>query len=801
MNSRIKQLRESVLVNDYPLCVEKANLVIESFRRTEGQPRILAIARAFDHFLKNMTIFIEENELLVGNAASKPMGFEADHLDVTWTREDFEELRSRGLSVSKEDEEKLRNAVDEYYANKGRTFIELQAQVIDDERLWPFVQTGIVLPPWQRTKEEGIGHGGGGSGWSIGATRGISVVDYATPISKGLKQLIKEAEEELRNLRIFGTEAIRKSHFLQAVIISYKALIAAAERFSDLAKDMAAKEKNPARKKELEKISEICRKVPANPAGSFYEALQSFYFIWIAAFGATAGGGRFDQYMYPYYKKDIDEGKITREEALELLECLRVKTMQTNVVFGGKIQRDKWAGYARWNNFIIGGLTPDGRDATNDLTYMMLEAAKDCQTPHFTMSLRVHEGTPEPLLLKALEVIKTGIGMPAMLGDKSYIDFFLSRGVSLYDARNYAVGGCLDSNIPGKSGIAGASMFVVPLVFEIFMNNGIEPKTGRQLGPKTGEFESYKSFDELVQSFKKQLAYFLGMGVEFNNIWTMGNSFNPDPFGSALYEGAIKEGKNCWERKLPFENGTTLNPVGMVNVVDSFAAIKKYVFDEKKVTLKELKAALSANWQGNGYSEMRKMLAKAPKFGNGDEYVDSIARDLYKFFADTVITFDNAFGGKTLPGGVSITSHGPGGMLTGATPDGRYAGENLADGTMSPAQGRDIHGPTAVLQSALAIDQIPWSSTLLNMKFHPSSLNTTEDMRKLSDLIKIYFNMGGKHIQFNVVSKETLKDAQVRPEEHRDLIVRVAGYSAYYVQLTKAIQNDILARTELEINK
>ena len=403
-------------------------------------------------------------------------------------------------------------------------------------------------------------------------------------------------------------------------------------------------------------------------------------------------------------------------------------------------------------------------------------------------------------MLKAIEVLKTGIGMPAFIGDKSYIGYLLGEGVPIEDARNYALAGCLDVNIPGKSRINAFGMFIVPRVFEITMNNGFDPRLGTQLGPKTGEFDCFETFDDLMSAFKEQLKYFMGLTVEEHNILLMAQAeLFPDAVHSALMVDAVKAGRDVLDRTLPFENGSALNLVGMINVADSLAAVKKLVFDEKKVTKKELKAALDANWQGDEYEKIRKACLKAPKYGNGDAFVDNIAKELYKFWADTAITFPTAWGGTTKPTGISITAHAPGGALTGATPDGRFAGETFADGTISPAQGRDSHGPTALLRSAMTIDQVPFQATLLNMKFHPTALKTEEDMRKLSMLIRTYFSQGGKHVQFNVVNKEMLLEGQRQPEKHKDLIVRVAGYSAYFVTLGKPVQDEIICRTEYSV--
>jgi pyruvate-formate lyase len=369
--------------------------------------------------------------------------------------------------------------------------------------------------------------------------------------------------------------------------------------------------------------------------------------------------------------------------------------------------------------------------------------------------------------------------------------------VPLSLARDYIMSGCLDVNIVGQSRIVSYGMFIVPLVFDVFMHNGLDPNTHNQLGPQTGEPEGFDSFDDLLRAFKEQLAYFMGLAAERNNVeMQVARELYPDPVRSSLMVNAIKEGKDLLDRTVPFENGAVLNPIGMINVVDSLAAIKKLVFDEKKVTMKELQAALAANWQGEEYEKIRKMCLSAPKYGNDDDYVDSIAKELYQFWAETTVTFDTIYGGKHKPTAISISSQWPGGALTGATPDGRYAGECLADGTMSPMRGRDTRGPTAVIKSALSIDQVPYQATLMNMKFHPSALKSTEDMKKLSDLIRTYFSFGGKHVQFNVVNRETLLDAQKHPENHRDLVVRVAGYSAYFVQLGKVVQDEIIGRME-----
>ena len=796
MNERVAKLKKRLEVEQYPLCIEKTRLITQSYLQTEGEPQIIRRARALANVLEKITIFIEDGELIVGNAASQPMGLEIDYDYGIWSQEEIDALKQEGYTISGADQAEL-NALNEHW--KAKTLVGRGGDIFaDDERLWPFMRSGIVLPPW-RDKVEGSGGGYAQSGLGLGPGFYLWCVDYAKVLNEGLNSVIAEARQELKNLRYTSADSVKKAYFLKSVIIAHKAIVHLANRFADLAMEMATKETDPERKRELERIAETCRWVPANPARSFYEAIQSFWFIFLVITPCTtAAAGRFDQYMYPFYKKDKEEGRITDDEVLELLECLRIKDMQLNRT-SGKANRQKNSGMAKWHNWTICGVTPDGEDATNELSYLILEAAKDCPTPHHTITVRVHDGTPEPLMLKALEVVRTGIGMPAFVGDKSYIGFLVNEGVPLSDARDYSMSGCIDASIVGKSRIASYGMFIVPLVFDIFVHNGVDPNTGEQLVVGARDFGSFESFDEFFDGFKEQLAYFMALAAERNNVeLRIAGELFPDPVRSSLMVDAIKEGKDMLDRTMPFENGAVLNPVGMINVADSLAAIKKLVFDEKRFSLRQLKSALAANWQGNGYADMRKMCLAAPKYGNDDDYVDSIARDLYQFWADTTVRLDTCLGGKHKPTAISITSHGPGGALTGATPDGRYAGEVLADGTMSPMRARDARGPIAALKSAAKINQEAYQATLLNMKFHPSALRSVEDLSKLSALIKTYFSLGGKHIQFNVVDKKTLLDAQAHPENYRDLVVRVAGYSAYFVQLTKAVQDEVIGRTEHE---
>ncbi|MBT7957247.1 MAG: formate C-acetyltransferase [Rhodospirillaceae bacterium] len=792
---RIERLMAHVNPLRHPICIEKNKLIIDSFRQSAGEPEILRRAKATAHYLDNKTIFIDDDELIVGNPASKRNGLEAGAMGPTWSAEEFDHLRRDGYEISPADEAKLREQ-DDYWTGQGRTLYERLGSYFDDDRLWPFIQSGIMLPPWKK-KNEGRGHGLAEGSWGLGLGLSLIVVDFEKVLTDGLESIITAAELELQNLHFESTADVDKADFLKSVIIVHQSLIRIANRFADLAEDMAAQEGDLERRLELEQIAETCRRVPAQPARNFPEAMQSFWFIWLTIASGTAAGGRFDQFMYPFYQSDREAGEFSDDQAVELLACLRAKVMQVNTVWGGKEQRKKWAGRAKWNNWVIGGVDCDGNDATNALTYLMLDAVKVCPTPHHTVTLRVHDNTPDGLMQKALEVVRLGVGMPAFVSDDSYIAYLTGNGVALEEARDYALGGCLDANLPGKSRTNATGMFIVPLVFEITLNNGVEPRTGQQLGPVTGNFEDFETFEDLVAAFKTQLAHFMGLAAEEHNLLLkVQRETFPDAVHSSLMADAITIGKDALDRTMPFENGSALNPVGMINVADSLAAIKELIFNDGPVSKAELRAALLADW--SGYEDLRQQCAAVPKFGNGDPVVDALAGELYEFWASTAETFTTIYGGTVKASGISITSYGPGGALTGATPDGRRAGEALADGSVSAAQGRDTNGPTALIRSAMTIDQTAYQSTLFNVKFHPSALQSRTDRGKVADLIKVYFKNGGKHLQFNVVDRETLLDAQQHPENHRDLIVRVAGYSAYFTQLTPVIQNEIISRNELD---
>ena len=792
MNDRLRQLKAALAVERYPLCIEKLKIVLDTLQATQDQPQTWRRALCLAHVLERMPIFIEPGELIVGNGASQPMGVEIDAEYGRWSAEEIDLLEEDGFTISLEDERTLQ-ALYQRYA--PRTLVSAVGEIVgDDERLWPFMRSGVVLPPW-KNRTEGSGGGYAQSGLGLGPGFYLMGVDIDQVIHGGVNRLIDAAQAELTTMRANDPKDASKACYLESVIRVHRALVDYAGRFAGLAAEMARDEPDARRRGELEAIAASCRQVPAHPARSFREGLQAFWFLFLVINPSpTAAAGRFDQILYPLYRDDVAAGRLSRDEAIEWLACLRVKDMQLNRVSGAS-NRKKNAGLAKWHNWTIGGQTPDGRDATNELSYLVLEAALAIPVPHHTITLRVHEGTPDALMIKALEVVRTGLGLPAFVGDASYIRYFVGHGVPIEQARDYILTGCLDANLPTRSRTSAIGMFIAPLVFEIFLHDGVDPNTGLQVGPKVRDLNTLATFDELLIAFKQHLAHFMALAAEKNNIeLAVLRDLFPDPLRSSLMHDGIRVGRDVLDRTMPFENGAVLNPVGMVNVADSLAAIKRLVYDQRRCTLAELRAALDADWAG--HEGLRDLCLAAPKFGNGDAFVDAIAGDLYKFWADTTATFGTLYGAMHKPTAISITSHQPGGALTGATPDGRRARAIFADGTMSPMQGADTHGPTRILASAMAIDQDPYQATLLNMKLHPSALRTDADLRKLASLIHTYFAEGGKHVQFNIVDRATLIEAQQHPDRHRDLAVRVAGYSAYFVQLGKAMQDEVIRRTE-----
>ena len=793
---RIEKIKKRVIVDRYPICIEKFRITLDVREHSRNDHIMIQRGKILRACAERMPIAIGEEELIVGIASSKHMGLEIDPDYGIWPQNEIDSLKADGYLIDPQDEKDLQELNKRYQPD---TLIGRMGDVLYNEpRIMNMLRAGLILPPWKdKRSERGVGGGYAQSGLGLGPSLVLLCVEYDKLIKNGTRELIRQAREEQDKIRFTDMEALDKHRYYDAVVMAFEAMEILAERYAMLAKDMATNEANPVRRAELEQIAETCARVPMYPACSFREAVQCFWFqVLFLSPSTTLPGGRFDQYMYPYYKHDLDAGLITREQATELLCLLRLKDMELNRTSGSEL-RKKNSGMAKWHNYTIGGVDPvTGEDATNDLTYMLIDSAMITKTPHFTLTLRVHEKTPPELMEKSLECVRLGLGMPAFVSDGSYTATFASRGCPLEFARDFVMTGCLDGNLPGKSRTGPVPMVTFPLIFDIFRHGGIDVKTGLRVAPNCGSFADFKSYDELFAALSEEIKYILGLVCEKNNVeLAITQEILFDPLRSALMYQGIESGKDTWKRVMPFENCAVVNPIGMVNLGDSLAAIKKLVFDEKKYTLAELQAALDADWAG--YEDMQSDFLHAPKYGNDIDYVDNIVSECYKLLNDTVAGLPNILGRPTIATGISITSHQPGGQLTGATPDGRKAGTILADGTTSPMHGMDTCGPTCVFKSAMKIDQDPMQATLLNMKFHTTALKTSADLAKLGAMIKAYLTHGGKQVQFNVVDQETLKKAQESPEQYRDLMVRVAGYSTYFVTLSRTMQDEVIERTSM----
>lgn len=780
VNSRIKNLIDGLYSVTPEIESERAVLITKSFMETEAMPMIIRRAKALEKILNEMTIVIRDEELIVGNLTTKPRGTQIfPEFSNKWLLSEFDTVAKRKgdvFLISEKTKDDLRDAF-KYW--DCRTVNELAEQY-----MFPETREAIAAGVFTVGNYffNGVGH--------------VSV-DYAKVMAVGFNGIIAEAEAEMANADTSMPDYIKKKHFLDAVIISANAAINYANRFAALARDMSKQEKDSRRRDELLEIAQMCEWVPANPARSFYEALQSFWFvqaiIQLESNGHSISPMRFDQYMYPYYKQDVSNGIITSEKAQELLDCLWIKFNDINKI------RDEgstkaFGGYPMFQNLIVGGQTADGLDATNELSFMCLDATAHTKLPQPSISARVWNKTPDDFLLKTCEISRLGLGMPAFYSDEVVIPSLVSRGVTLRDARDYGIIGCVEPQKGGKTeGWHDAAFFNIAKVLEITINNGMVD--GKQMGPQTGEFESFESFGALMDAYKNQMEYFVSLLINADNSVDIAHGERaPLPFLASMVDDCISKGKSLQEGGAHY-NFTGPQGVGVANVGDSLAAIKEFVFDNKTITAKDLEKALNDNFVG--MEDMRQMLLnRAPKFGNDIDAVDNLAREGALIYCREVEKYSNPRGGQFQPGLYPVSANVPMGAGTGATPDGRLAGTALADG-VSPVSGRDLAGPTAAVNSVSKLDHyIASNGTLLNQKFHPSAIEGESGLRNLSSLVRGFFDQKGMHVQFNVVDRKKLIDAQNNPDKYQSLVVRVAGYSAHFTSLDKSIQDDIIARTE-----
>lgn len=825
---RISKLVENLYAKMPEIESARAVLITESYKQTENEPMVIRRAKAFQHILENIPIVIRDLELIVGSTTLAPRGCQTyPEFSYEWLEAEFDTVETRSADpfyISERTKRELKEA-NAYW--KGKTTSELATAYMEPETLLA-MEHNLFTPG--NYFYNGVGH---------------VTVKYWEVLEIGFGGIKEKAEEELAKLCLADGDYQKKSRFLQAVMISCDAAITYARRYAELALSEAQKCTDPARKMELLQIAQNCANVPEKGATSFYEACQSFWFVQqllqIESSGHSISPGRFDQYMYPYYKKDLDSGKLTREFAQELMDCIWVKLNDLNKCRDAA-SAEGFAGYSLFQNLIAGGQNSEGIDVTNDLSFMSIQASMHVFLPQPSLSVRVWNGTPHEFLIKAAELTRTGIGLPAYYNDEVIIPSLLSRGLTLEDARDYNIIGCVEPQKAGKTeGWHDAAFFNMCRPLELTFHNGKDK--GVQVGPQTGDVESMQSFEEFYRAYKIQMDYAIKLLVNADNAIDMAHAERcPLPFLSSMVDDCMKSGKTVQEGGAVY-NFTGPQGFGVANMADSLYVVKKLVYDEKKLTMKELKQALTVNY-GKGLNEediaamtseivsemeaagqkagereisavlqtviaatespemkakgdrILEMIEEVPKFGNDLPEVDAFARDVAYTYTKPLLKYRNPRGGQFQAGLYPVSANVPLGAQTGATPDGRLAYTPVADG-VSPSAGKDVSGPTAAANSVSRLDHgIASNGTLFNQKFHPSALSGRRGLENFVGLIRSYFDQKGSHMQFNVVSRETLLDAQKHPEQYKHLVVRVAGYSALFTTLSKSLQDDIIRRTE-----
>jgi len=791
-NERILKMRERLLDIKPQVCVERAIYTTEAYQEHRDQPNILKRAYAISNTLRKMTIYIDDGSLLAGNQASSDRAapiFPEYAMD--WVIDELDKWEKRNgdrFYISEKNKQVLR---DIYPFWKGTT--------LQDKAL-------ALMPPLSRKCYDiGIARVEG----NITAGDAHLAVDYAKLLRVGLKGIKEETQAAKGKLDVSNFDDLKKTYFYNAVLILIDACIDFAHRYSALAEQQAEKQSDPVRKKELQNLSRICSRVPEYPATGFYEAVQSVWFLQlilqIESSGHSLSFGRFDQFMYPYYKKDIDNGSITEDGALELLESLWLKTFTINKIRSNSHTKFS-AGSPMYQNVCIGGQHADGTDAVNELSYLVLKSVGQLKLTQPNLSVRYHKGIPDKFMYECIQMIRLGFGMPSFNNDEIIIDQFLKKGVSREDAYNYSSIGCIEVSIPGKFGYrcSGMNFLNFPRIFMITLNGGTDLTTNEKLFDYPLKFTDMTSWDQVMKAWKDTVDFFTPISVSLDNCADYALETEvPDSLCSSLVADCIKRGKHLKEGGAIYDWIGPLQ-VGIADLGDSLEAIKKLCFEEKKLTTAELWNALITNFEGEkGWKIQQMLIHDAPKYGNDIEEVDNLTAEAYQVFIDKIAHYHNTrynrgpIGGGYFPGTSSISANVPQGAQCCATPNGRKKGEPLAEGC-SPCHGVDVHGPTAVFKSVSRLPAIDLNGgVLLNQKLTPQSLMEERDIKKLILMLRTFFDvLKGYHVQYNVVDRKTLLDAQKHPEAHRDLIVRVAGYSAFFNVLSTETQNDIIARTE-----
>jgi formate C-acetyltransferase len=782
MNYRIKKLREQSLRAVNKLSEERAALVTEFYKSIGSREISVPMKRAlcFKHIMENKYLFINDDELIVGERGPMPKAAPTYPEICLHSLEDLDMLDSRpkvSYKVSKKFRKTYSDVIIPYWSgksNRDRIMNSVSAEWLSAYKAGMFTEFMEQRSP------------------------GHTVADGKI-YKKGMLDFKAEIKDAVNSLDFYeDKDAFRKKEQLLAMDVSCDAIILYAKRNASKLDEMAKEEKAPGRKKELKELAEICRRVPANAPGTFHEALQYYWFVHIGVITEvnpwdSFNPGRLDQHLYPFYRKEIDEGTLTKERAIELLESFWIKFNNHPAPPKMGVTAKESNTYTDFALINLGGVKEDGSNAVNELSYLILDVIEEMRLLQPSSMIQLSKKNPESFLKRAVKITKTGFGQPSIFNTEALVQEMIRQGKSIKDARNGGASGCVETGAFGKEAYILTGYFNLAKMLELTLNNGINPVSGEQVGPKTGESNTFKTFNDFLNAYRKQIEYFVNIKVLGSNIIESINAeYMPVPFLSVLIDDCIKNGKDYNDGGARY-NTNYIQGVGMGTLTDSLTAIKYHVFDKKNITIKELTKILASNFKGYEYLQ-HELIYQTPKYGNDNDYADENAVKVFDFFYDAVNGRPTPRGGKYRINLLPTTCHVYFGSVMGATPDGRNKGMPVSEG-ISPVQGADRKGPTAVINSCAKLDHIRTGGTLLNQKFTPEFLKDDDGISKVASLVRSYFRMDGHHIQFNVVNADTLRDAQKHPEKHMDLIVRVAGYSDYFNDLTPELQEEIISRT------
>lgn len=783
MKDRIKRLREQSLAARPHISTERAQLITQFFKTHEAQTLSVPMqrARAFKHIMAKKKLCLNEGELIVGERGPAPKATPTYPEICTHSLTDLDVLNSRAkvsFAVDEDVKKMYQDAIIPFW--QGRSMRDRIFAEMDDQ--WVAAYEAGVFTEFQEQRAPG------------------HTVNGSKIYRKGFLDLLEEIQYSLDSLDFFkDSQASQKKQQLLAMATCARTLIDYAERYGQLLLEAAQRETNPRRKQELTTMAQNCQHVPAKPPQTFWQALQYYWFVHIGVITEyntwdSYNPGRLDQHLYPFYKKELEAGTLTRERAKELLSSFWVKFNNQPAPPKVGVTALESNTYTDFSLINLGGLTPDGTDAVNELSFLILDVIEEMRILQPSSMVQLSKMNPDRFLRRALQIVKTGFGQPSVFNTDTIIQELVRQGKTITDARSGGASGCVESGAFGREAYFLTGYFNLPKVLEITLTNGVDPLSGKKLGPDTGEAENFSTFEQLMSAFDKQLRHFIDIKIKGNNqIERLYAETMPAPFLSLLIDDCIEKGRDYHNGGARY-NTSYIQGVGLGSITDSLASIKTNVFETKRLTMARLIEALAKNFKG--YEQERDIfLNHTPKYGNDDNRADDITRQVFELFFHSVDGRPNTRGGEHRINLLPTTVHVYFGSKIGALPDGRKAGEPLSEG-ISPVQGADRDGPTSVIKSAAKIDHIRTGGTLLNQKFTPSLLQDPAGLENLLHLIRAYFKMDGHHIQFNVVRAETLRKAQKAPEKYRDLIVRVAGYSDYFVDLGLDLQNEIIKRTE-----